>query len=513
MRLLAEIHQRICNQPEATALTGAECATSFGKLGRRVQAVLNLLAREHTNAPLVVTGHKEPDAVAAMLACMFAGRPFVFVDRSNPPARAARISEICGATVALCAGEVPDLGGLPAVCLGDLEDQRPTGALLPVIDPETVLYVVFTSGSTGEPKGVVVSRANFDAFREWYVSMLENLPGQELSLSRSAHVNHASLSFDMGMLDLWPVLSIGRPVIMLDHRNNVVPRNNLNALTAILEIGARSWFSTPSLLQIMCADPGFNSDRLPDMRCFFVGGEVVQQELLRDLARRFPNAELRHAYGPSEVTCLTHVYTLTDKELQTEGPLPLGAVLGPNTMRIVDQNGNDVAPGERGEVEFSGPQVVSGYIPADHPASRSLFSRRGERVYRTGDFGRTDASGALIFLGRIDRQIKWNGNRIELDEIERAANLVEGVQRAICSPVKENGRVVDLVLFVKCRSDASLTHPALMAALSERLPQPMIPRDVRFVDHIPMTVNGKLDTKTMQKASVADASSHAELVE
>ncbi|WP_165390150.1 AMP-binding protein [Thalassococcus sp. S3] len=496
--------------PDAPALVEDGQIMTFGALAARVEAVRRWLSGRKDATPLLICGHKETDGVAAMLACMFEGQPYVFVDQSNPADRVARIAQTAGASRALCARPTPAIDGVAQVMLSDIAPVSSGLSPLPEIDEETFLYIVFTSGSTGEPKGLPVTRANFAAFCSWYVPMLDTLPGRTLLASQSAHVNHASLSFDMGMLDLWPVLSLGRPVFLLDHRNNVVPRNNLKALTATMsDVGARSWFATPSLLQIMCVDPEFDARRLPYLRCFFVGGEVVQRDLVRELARRFPKADIRHAYGPSEVTCVTHIHTLTTQDMEAPDLLPLGPVLSPTHMRIVDEDGGEVAAGEPGEVELSGPQVVCGYIPQDHPANRAFIQRDGVRTYRTGDFGKVDAKGHLTILGRIDRQVKWNGNRIELDEIERAAQDVEGVYKCACLPVKENGRVVDIVLFVQPVEQTVLDHARVAHALHEALPQAMVPRDIRLVDRLPVTVNGKLDSRALLAAHRPEVAEHA----
>lgn len=244
----------------------------------------------------------------------------------------------------LAAGTGAAIPGARSLALSQIMDRPFDLRPAPVPDSD-LLYVVFTSGSTGTPKGVPCGRGNVAAFDAWYRQMLADLPGQELDPAQSAHVNHASLAFDMGMLDLWPVLALGRPVILLDHGDNVIPRNNIKALARSDLVQARSWFSTPSLLQIMAMEPKFNGDTLPAMRCFFVGGEIVPRELLQTLAARFPRAEIRHAYGPTETTCLSHVHRLTAADLAAPGLLPLGPALGAFEMRILDEDRSRRCPG------------------------------------------------------------------------------------------------------------------------------------------------------------------------
>ncbi|MEP2783041.1 MAG: AMP-binding protein [Pseudoruegeria sp.] len=498
--LINDIRTQFETRPHHPALHTAGTIWTFAQLAARVQGILDYIPQLETGRPIMVAGHKEADAVAAMMACMFAGRPFVFLDRSNPPSRGQRIIALADVTDVLCAGAVPDLEGNEVHPLDRIQSRKFDGAGCVEVPDDAVLYLIFTSGSMGEPKGVPVSRANFSAFDAWYRPMLSDLPGQGLDPVHRGHVNHASLAFDMGMLDTWPVLGLGRPVIMLDHAHNTMPFMNLAVLKGLIDLRAASWFSTPSLLQLMCTDRKFNAEILPELRCFFVGGEVVQRVLVEEINRRFPDAEIRHAYGPSEVTCMTHVHILTQADLNTEGLLPLGPVLAPNTMRIVDEDGCEVPVGSAGEVELCGPQVVRGYIPHDHPANRAFVSYQGQPAYRTGDFGKVDKKGQLTLLGRIDRQVKWNGNRIELDEIDRAASEISGVQKAACLPVKSDGRVVNIVLFCQFEDECTMSLEALSQSLATRLPQAMVPRDIHVVDHLPVTVNGKLDSQALLAA-------------
>ncbi|MGD9918248.1 MAG: AMP-binding protein [Paenirhodobacter sp.] len=483
--LLSRIRARMQSQPDAPALITRDGVVSFGALERRCAGIRAHLASRPAGAVLI-TGHKEPACVAAMLACAFAGRGFVFADRSYPAGRIERMARTGATTSALLGPDTSAPEGVPATALDAIAEG---GALGPAdaVDDAALFYVIFTSGSTGTPKGIPISRANFAALDDWYGPQLASAP-------QGAHVNHSSLSFDMGMFDLWSPLAQGRPVILLDHRNNILPCNNVRHLQSVPGLAVASWASTPSLLQLMCAEPRFCADHFAELRFFVIGGEMLPRPLIRELMRRFPEAVLLNGYGPSEATCCTHLRALSCDDLEAERPLPLGAPCGRTGMRIVDEAGEPVGDDVPGELELFGPQVVSGYLPADHPANRAFGQVGGQRSYRTGDLGRIDAQGHLVLMGRTDRQVKWLGNRIELNEIERVADEFPGLSRSACVPQREEARVVGLILFVQPEPERTVVREPLLAHLARHLPPGMIPRDIRVVSQMPVTVNGKTDT-------------------
>jgi D-alanine--poly(phosphoribitol) ligase subunit 1 len=488
--ILSDICSHLVRSPEAPALISADGIVTFGALADRVTAIRAALDAQPAG-PRLILGHKEPDCVAAMIACALAGHPFVFADRSYPVQRINRIAEVAGAARALVAGAVPD-GLLPeATALSQLSVSTPAAGLAAAPrDEDAIFYVIFTSGSTGEPKGVPISWSNYAALHRWYAPLLAKAP-------LGAHVNHSSFAFDMGMFDLWPSLSLGRAVNLLDHQNNILPRRNVSQLRACTTAGPSSWASTPSLLQLMCSDPAFDQSSFPDLQFFVVGGELFPRPLIRDLQRRFPKARIFNGYGPSEATCCTHLRLLGAADATGEGPLSLGGCVGASQMRIIDEDGQDLPIGQPGEVVLIGPQVVQGYLPENHPANRAFGFHNGQRSYRTGDLGRIEADGALTLLGRIDRQVKWLGNRIELDEIERAASEFPAVRKAACVPQKENGRVIAILLFLETGSGAPAPREAVLEHLARFLPAPVIPRDLRFVERLPVTINGKVDARAL----------------
>lgn len=483
--MVRSIVDRIVHTSDRIALVNHDGPCDFGALGARCQGIVDCISAAPEGVALIY-GHKEVDAVAAMLACALAGRPFVFVDIGNPAPRITQIAQTSQAKVVICSQPLRGHFDGLMVETGSIASRSFTMTRVEK-NYRGHFYIAFTSGSTGTPKGVQIGYDNFAHFYEWYGALLRRCRGS------GAHVNHASFSFDMGMLDLWPSLALGKPLILLNHRHNPLPLANLRTLTRSPGVVAGSWFSTPSFLAMMCMEASFRETTLPQLRTIFVGGEPVPRPLVAKIMERFPSAEIWHAYGPTEVTCLTHCRRLTTPDLLSSGPLPLGPPIPPNEVRVVGEDGRDVAAGDFGEIELSGPQVAYGYLPKTHPQNALFGTRENKRFYRTGDYGIVDQEGNLTLSGRMDGQLKWNGNRVEIGEIERVAQDAIGVCQAVAVPLTRDNRVVDLILFVQMREDSDCKRVAFLNHLTGALPAYMRPRSIRFVDRLPVTLHGKID--------------------
>ncbi|KHN60881.1 alanine-phosphoribitol ligase [Dickeya fangzhongdai] len=498
--VLNPIQTQMRENPQHLALVNDSGSYTFAQLGHRVEGIRQAL-RRHTPRCVMIYGHKQLDAAAAMLACAFEAIPFTFADIANPSARIERIAAMVQVDLVLLTCEprtsFPALSA-PIILTTSLADGSP---LLPATIPasEQLFYILTTSGSTGEPKGVKISYGNFAAFSDWYIPSLEaeRFPG--------SHVNHACLSFDMGVMDLFPSLAAGKPVLMLNHANNIRPRKNLQLLTESA-VKASSWFSTPSFLDIMCMDRQFNAKSLPELRVIFVGGEPVSPSLVQTLQTRFPQAEVRHAYGPTETTCVTHALCLPPiVDAKTIGALPLGRPQGKNHIVICDEWKKPLPAGRHGEIVILGPQVGAGYLPNDLPANQAFGYQDNERYYRTGDIGYLDEQGQLFIQGRNDSQIKWRGNRIDLAEIEKAASQCDQVKQSAVIIEKNNNVVTELVLCVHLSIDTNERRASLRRELAQRLPAYMVPRIIRFTGPFPLTLHGKTDRQALMRQFETDA--------
>ncbi|MEZ8273206.1 AMP-binding protein [Vibrio splendidus] len=490
--MIQSIIDRFHQTPNATAIVSQKGTISFHTLGERIQAVCSALA-ERTPNFAVIYGHKELDTVASIIACTFSGIPFSVVDTANPAERVKQILSIHNSDLVIlgsgsCSRDfLENTHDLLVPSLSSEPYRQHSWTPPPAQD---TFYVLTTSGSSGAPKGVRISYDNYGHFHQWYGQLLKD------NAAQGGHVNHACLSFDMGILDLFSTLAAGQAVFMLPHAFNALPRQNIKLLMQGGTTTPSNWFSTPSFLEMMCLDPLFSESSFPSLTLFFVGGEFVSPKLIQTLTERFPKATIRHAYGPTETTCVTHAHPITVTE--PSALLSLGAPLGNNRIQIEDESGECLAPYQVGEVVIYGEQVGQGYVPPEHPRNIAFGQQANTRFYKTGDFGYVDDFGHLFLKGRVDGQIKWRGNRVELTEIETVAAQADIVTHSAVVPIFDNNTISELILFTQLERTTAENKTRFNQHLREHLPQYMVPSTVHFLDNVPMNLHGKIDRNQLK---------------
>lgn len=492
---------RLCRSgSDRPALIAPRSSLSFEALGLRTQAIYDALG-DAPSGPVLIHGHKELDVVPAMMAATFAGRGFVFADISYPINRVRQIIETCDCGVVLRTDSAAPSIELHTINTAALGDRPLTDLRLDPTDEQRLFYVTFTSGSTGIPKGIPTTRASYAALADWFEPENTGSAG-----GADAHVSHASMAFDMAMSDIWTALFAGRSLYLLEHRNTLSPRANIHHLLSEDRAPAGTLTATPAFYALMLEDPKFRAATLPRLRAFWIGGESVQRSLLTRLRARFPDCEIHHAYGPSESACITHSHILSNEELAGTGPLSLGAEQ--SGCRVLVDTGDGLALTGEGEIILVGPQVGTCYWPLEHPNNENFGVFQGQRSYRTGDQGTIDAKGHLRIHGRIDNQVKVNGFRVELGEIERSAVQVEGIRQAVALKADENGDICGgliLVLHADAPGSAAVPRPEhetinhVRDHLRTTLPPFMVPARILMAPDLPLSHAGKIDRRAMKE--------------
>lgn len=511
MRYLEDISRRVGEHPDRVAVQtslGASC--TYAELWNASEALAAFIESKGlpAHAPVVVYGHKDPLVVASFLACLKAGHPYVPIDCFSVPAE--RVGSIVaqvadyqkGTPLVLALEEMPAIDAPCDVCArADIENiARGTGASDRThwAGGEDLAYVLFTSGSTGAPKGVMVTADCLDNFSAWALSLGDIDKGGKVFL------NQAPFSFDLSVYELSMALSAGGTLFCLAKQTQDSMRAQLEALQGS---GAGVWVSTPSFAAMCLASKEFDASVLPELELFLFCGETLPNALAAQLQERFPQAKVFNTYGPTESTVAVAAIEVTPEMAASDAPLPVGIPRPGTRLRIVAEDGADAKEGEWGEIVIEGDTVAKGYLGRPDLSvaafGTATLDGREVRSYRTGDEGRLDAAGALHYHGRLDLQVKLNGYRIELGDIEgNIAKLDQVAQVAVVCAMRD-GRVNHLVAHVVSATERTESDfregLKLKEAMKESLPHYMIPKKVVFHDALPTTANGKVDRKALQQ--------------
>ncbi len=481
MHLLEQIDLWAHLCPDRPAHISGTQTLTYAELRTRSDTVAAWLDTElgECRAPVAVHGHKEPEMLIAFLGAVKSGRPYVPIDISIPAQRVERIVANAVAAVTLTPARVAEIIAGPRTA-----PQRH-------VQREDPYYILFTSGSTGEPKGVVVTLGNLEHFLSWMLAEQHFEPQTETFL------NQAPFSFDLSVMDLYLSLVTGGTLFSVTKEHVA----NLKQLYEAFHVSQlTTWVSTPSFAQMCLIERTFAEPMIPTLQRFLFCGETLAPETASQLLERFPRAEIWNTYGPTEATVATTSVRVDRPLLEKWSPLPVGSAMPGTQVVILDEQRQRVAEGERGEIVIAGANVSPGYLGRPDLTERAFFQYQSAPAYRTGDWGR-EREGQIFFEGRMDGQVKVNGYRIELGDLEANLRALPEIADAVVLPVMKQERIDALAAIVvlaveKTGSDFEFTAK-LKTRLAERLPAYMVPRKFLYVDAFPMTANGKADRRKL----------------
>lgn len=503
--------------PERTVFfNSAEEYLSYGELRERSNAVAVWLADEGNVAPgvpVILYGHKSPNMLVGIMACAKSGHAYVPVDTVYPADRVANIIEQVGETLVIdTSAGVIDWSehlaeGGPAVIATDRLEQiyatvvsDEDVASLPGTAKDKTFYILFTSGSTGAPKGVEVTCECVDEFSRW---MCEDYTFAEDGVR--TWFNRTPYSFDVSITDMVCGTVRGDTTFALEAEADGSLAQTFAALARHTEI--TDWVSTPSFVEQCLAVAEFDASLLPNLRRMLLAGETLRSATVREVKRRFPQIHVYNGYGPTESTDLVTLCEITDELLADDLALPIGYPKKHSELVVLDPETLERVPdGQPGELFIVGETVARGYWgrpdlteAAFHACPKEVCGER--RSYRTGDEVHYGDNGMIYFHGRLDLQIKLHGYRIELGDIESCLCAVPLVHMACVLPVVRDGAIHHLCAVVVPSEQAELRGLKLTrqikAAVRDVLPGYMIPTQFKYVDEIPLNTNGKADRKAL----------------
>ena len=461
-------------------------------LTRRIGSGLCAYVRQRQ--PVGVYMEKCADAVAVFLGAVWAGGFYSCLNTELPDARLEGIASV------LCPGVIvtqeallekaqalfPDCPIVTVEALSQAPEKEEVLRSRQARFCDTdVLYVNFTSGSTGVPKGIAVGNRSVLDFIDCFVPLF--------GIDHTDVVaNQAPFDFDVSVKDIYSALKAGACLA-------VVPRRLFSLPTQLIDFLCDTGTTTMIwAVSALCLITGFHAldYRTPEkLKRIIYSGEVMPLKALKEFRRHLPDILYVNVYGPTEITC-NCTYHILDKNRDYEGGVPIGKPFPNEDVFLLDEENRLVTEeGREGEICVRGTCLALGYYKneeqnAAHFVQNPLNSCYPERIYRTGDLGKYNDLGELVFSGRKDFQIKYMGHRIELEEIERAMNAIDGVERACCLFDEKRSRLKGFYV-------GTVSKEALHEAMKGSLPMFMIPGILRQVEGMPLTKNGKIDRKAL----------------
>jgi amino acid adenylation domain-containing protein len=489
--------RQAASTPHATALTAGGTALSYAELDEWAGAIAGRLfaagVRPGDLVPLFVPRRS---AVPAILAVLMVGAAYVPLDARYPDARLRSLVERVGARVIVTDEELSARAKAwhtgPQVFVGAAADR---GAPPPnvAVAADNLAYVMFTSGSTGLPKGVPVTHHNV-------ARLMAVTSGVFHPATDDVWTMLHSYAFDFSVWEMWGALLYGGRLVVVDDDQARVPDEVLRLIDreAVTVLN-----QTPSALAALAGADEQRRAGLDHLRLVILGGERLDPTILRGwFARRGDERpQVVNMYGITETTVHVTYRRITAADATTNSGSPIGVALPDMAVSLRDANGESTPVGEVGEIWVSGPGLARGYLGDDDATARAFrIAPWGpddhRRTYLSGDLARAGSDGQLFYVGRRDDQVKIRGYRVELGDVGAALKAHPDIVDACVATDTGESVGSRLLAWVTARS-GRLGRDELRAFLTARLPGHMVPNDVRILDRLPMTPNGKVDRRTL----------------
>ncbi|WP_231999228.1 non-ribosomal peptide synthetase [Mycobacterium sp. 1081908.1] len=495
---------QVARTPEAVAISAGERSWTYREVKQAANRLAHLLADQGVGPGqrVALLLPRSADAVVAMLAVLKTGAAYVPIDPTVPAARMGFVLDDAEPIAAITTVGLADRLDGRDVAVIDINDPAIDGqpsTPLPAPAPDDVAYLIYTSGTTGTPKGVAIPHRN--------VTRLLDTLDADLELAGQVWSQCHSLAFDFSVWEIWGALLYGgRLVIVPD--SVVRSPQDLHALLVAEEVTVLS--QTPSAFYALQTADAAQPEPEPRLKLEAVvfGGEALEPHRLKNWLDKHPGLpRLINMYGITETTVHASFREIVAGDVDTLAS-PIGVPLAHLGFFVLDGWLRPVPAGVVGELYVAGAGVADGYV--GRPALSSTrfvacpFGEPGQRMYRTGDLVWWGADGQLRYVGRADKQVKIRGYRIELGEIQAALGALDGVKQAAVIAREDRPGDKRLVGYVTGPADPASFAASARAALAERLPAYMVPAAVMVIEALPLTVNGKLDTRALPAPEYQD---------
>jgi amino acid adenylation domain-containing protein len=492
LEYLEQTSERI---PENTAVLDETGSFSFAELRHRARVLAMRITSSTAsrNLPIAVYLPKSKECVVAFAAILYSGNCYSPLDTKSPIQRV--LSVLAKLRPQLVITDRPRAeqlasAGIAADLLLCIDAETASNGSGEITFPSNIstdpAYIIHTSGSTGVPKGVVVSHGSIIDYIEWARDCY-SITDQDRT------GNQAPFYFDNSVLDIYLSFSTGAALIIIPEEYFSFP---MKLMEYVRDERITFIFWVPSLMASIANMNILSHVHAPTLQKILFAGEVMQNRHLNYWRRSFPDALFSNLYGPTEIT-VDCTYYIVDREFSDDEPLPIGFPRRNSDILILDADDRVVSVGEPGEICVRGTALAHGYwnepeVTAAAFTQNPLNTHYSERIYRTGDLAYRNERGEIYFLGRSDQQIKHMGYRIELGEIETAAFAISEI-RNVC--VIHDAANSQLVMFYQ--ADQPIDPPTIRKAMLLKIPKYMVPAVCVYVKELPLNPNGKIDRKAL----------------
>ena len=428
--------------------------------------------QKQDNSPVILYGHKSINQFISILSCIVAKRCYIPIDTYTPKKRIEEIITKTKSTL-LLKNENINIKNIESLAIEEF-NKKYTSKPINTKDINNNAYIIFTSGSTGNSKGVPITYDNLNNFIEWITNLEEFKNCNSLNI-----LSEASFSFDLSVMDIYFSIFKNNTIIALSCNSS----NNLKYIYSIISKEKINFLiMTPTFIKMLLIDNTFNDKNYPNIKYMFFCGECLEVETVKKIKERFKKVKVINAYGPTEATCCVSLIEI-NKDMLEYKYLPVGKI---STSAVNIEITNK-------EIVLKGKSVFNGYIDIN---SNNYYKENNINCYKTGDIGNIK-DDYLYCEGRIDNQIKYQGYRIELEDIENNLLKIKSIREAVAiAKYKDNSNIVKLIKAYVVLNN-NIKEEDIKKELSKLIPNYMIPKKIIIIDKIPINNNGKYDRKKL----------------
>ena len=458
-----------------------------------------LLEKGHTNKNIAILLPKKASAIISFFGCLYSGNTYVPLDYNDANERIVRIIKKVDSPIVITDEKNADWlekSGIKAVIYDEIDNKVINNELIDITISKIYdlmpAYIMHTSGSTGDPKGVVIHHRGIIDFIDWITSYMGLDENSVIALQSPFH-------FDASVFDIYSCIAVGAKIVIMP---DILAQFPAKVPAFIEENKITCIFWVPGLLANIANSGVLKEYKMESLKLFTFVGEVMPTKQLNMWIKENPDRQYINLYGPTEATVACTAYRI-EKRLSDTDAIPIGKASENKRLLILNDENKETKCDEIGEICISGSGVALGYFKEKELTEKvfvqnPLHSNYEDIIYRTGDYGSFNKDGDIMFTGRKDSQVKVHGIRVELGDIENAACNLDGIERAcaILTPEKK------VALFLQTKT--TVTKRQMKVRLKEHLPKYMIPDEVYTLPAFPINKNGKIDRKELLSYTIRE---------